>query len=169
VRLFVAVWPSPEVVDAVAAFERPAVPGLRWTTPDQWHVTLRFLGEVPAADVGAVADALPGGAAPEVVLGPVTTVLGAEVLVVPVDGLDHLAAAVREATLALVPEVGRRRFTGHLTLARAARRSRVPPELVGGPLAGAWRATRISLVRSTSGRAGARYEEVEGRDLDEGP
>ena len=29
--------------------DRPARPGLRWTTEDQWHVTLRFLGEMETA------------------------------------------------------------------------------------------------------------------------
>ncbi|MDQ1444823.1 MAG: hypothetical protein QOI20_1287, partial [Acidimicrobiaceae bacterium] len=43
-RLFVAVWPRPEVVDALARLPRPDVPGLRWTGPDHWHVTLVFLG-----------------------------------------------------------------------------------------------------------------------------
>ena len=30
-RLFVAVWPPDDVLDAVAALERPAQDGLRWT------------------------------------------------------------------------------------------------------------------------------------------
>ena len=43
-RLFIAVWPPPDVVEQVAALPRPPVAGLRWTEPEQWHVTLRFLG-----------------------------------------------------------------------------------------------------------------------------
>ena len=50
VRLFVAVWPPADVVTRVAALPRPDVAGLRWTAPDHWHVTLRFLGSVPAAE-----------------------------------------------------------------------------------------------------------------------
>ena len=54
-RLFVAVWPTPAVVEELGALPRPAAPGLRWTTADQWHVTLRFLGD---ADPGEAADAV---------------------------------------------------------------------------------------------------------------
>ena len=45
-RLFVAVWPPVDVVERLSELPRPAVDGVRWTTPDQWHVTIRFLGEV---------------------------------------------------------------------------------------------------------------------------
>ena len=48
-RLFVAVWPPDEVLDLIAALPRPEVEGLRWTTRDQWHVTLRFFGSVELA------------------------------------------------------------------------------------------------------------------------
>ncbi len=50
-RLFVAVWPSAAVVDELRGLERPARPGVRWTTADQWHVTLRFLGEMEDPDL----------------------------------------------------------------------------------------------------------------------
>jgi 2'-5' RNA ligase len=68
VRLFVAVWPNEEVTARIAALDRPEVRGLRWTTPDQWHVTLRFLGQVEdpepvvAALAGAAARSVPGTA-----------------------------------------------------------------------------------------------------------
>lgn len=48
-RLFVAVWPPPGAVDELGRAlvdVRAAVPQLRWTIPEQWHVTLAFLGEV---------------------------------------------------------------------------------------------------------------------------
>jgi 2'-5' RNA ligase len=158
VRLFVAVWPSPEVVEAVRAFPRPEVPGLRWTTEDQWHVTLRFLGDVAADLVDPLVAALPAGGV-DVVLGPATARLGRSILVAPVAGLDDVAAAVLRATAPLVPVVEDRPFRGHLTLARA-RRAPVPRSLVGLPLAGRWRAARVTLVRSTTAPSGARYEVV---------
>ena len=40
-RLFVAVWPDASVREAVAAFERPDLPGGRWTTSDQVSGTTR--------------------------------------------------------------------------------------------------------------------------------
>lgn len=48
-RLFVAVVPAGEVVDAIdvaVAPIRAARPQLRWVDRDRWHVTLAFLGNV---------------------------------------------------------------------------------------------------------------------------
>ena len=55
-RLFVAAWPPADVVEALRGLDRPVVTGMRWTTADQWHVTLRFLGDVddPAPVVAAL-------------------------------------------------------------------------------------------------------------------
>jgi 2'-5' RNA ligase len=61
-----------------------------------------------------------------------------------------------------------RPFRGHLTLARARGRAAVPSSLVGVALGGGWTAGRVSLVRSQTHPAGARYDEVAGRALDEG-
>ena len=166
-RLFVAVWPTDEVVALLRSLERPD--GVRWTSPEQWHVTLRFLGDVPASSVPALADALPAGPAGTAVVGPATARLGPSVLVVPVAGLDDLAAEVRRRTLPLVPASERRGFRGHLTLARARRGSKVPPALAGTPFSATWPVRRLSLVRSELTAAGARYEEVAGVDLAEGP
>src|SRR5690606_42044360 len=50
-RLFVAVTPPPEAVaelSSATAAARAAHPRLRWTRPDQWHLTLAFLGTVGA-------------------------------------------------------------------------------------------------------------------------
>ncbi len=49
VRLFVALTPPDAVVGelrASTAALRELAPDLRWTRPEQWHVTLAFLGEV---------------------------------------------------------------------------------------------------------------------------
>ena len=46
-RLFVAVTPPPEALDelrSATADMRSARSELRWTRPDQWHLTLAFLG-----------------------------------------------------------------------------------------------------------------------------
>ena len=67
VRLFVAVSAPESVIGVLLGVDRPEVAGLRWTTEPQWHVTLRFLGEVdepgPVAEaLGAVPDRLPAHA-----------------------------------------------------------------------------------------------------------
>jgi RNA 2',3'-cyclic 3'-phosphodiesterase len=162
VRLFVAVWPPPEVVGAIAALSRPEVPGVRWTTPDQWHVTLRFLGEVE--DPAVVRDRL-RGVTPDGVearMGPSSRRLGQAVLCVPVTGLDELAVTVtsRTADVGLPPED--RPFFGHLTLARLQRGAhpaalrRVPRTAVSE----SWNVTEVTVVRSHLGGEGSRYEVV---------
>ncbi len=49
VQLFVGTWPPPAVQRALAAYPRPATPGLRWSTSAQWLVKLRPLGHVDVA------------------------------------------------------------------------------------------------------------------------
>ena len=154
-RLFVAVWPPPEVVAALEALPHPDHGDVRWTTPDQWHVTLRFLGSVPDDAVGHVVSSLEAVShdAVDVTVGPATKRLGAGVLMLPVSGLDSLAAAL--------PFPEDRPFTGHLTLARARdRRTRMSPALSGVPFSASWRATSFALVRSQTKPTGAVYDDV---------
>ena len=157
-RLFVAVWPSDEVGATLAGLPRPGVPGLRWTRHDQWHVTLRFLGE---SDQEAAAAALADLAAQPAVaeLGPVTRLLGQRIVVVPVDGLDELARTVVAATVGLGGPPEDWPFTGHLTLARA--KGPVPPGTVGTPITGRFPVGEVCLVRSGTLPEGAAYETLE--------
>jgi 2'-5' RNA ligase len=153
-RLFVAVWPPESVVAALAGLwsPRPDVAGLRWTSPEQWHVTLRFLGQVPDVDVvrsSFAGLAVPGGVA---ALGPATDRFGPSILHVPVAGLDELAAAVSSLPS---PEADRP-FRGHITLARGQRTDFRP--LVGVPVAASWPVGEVTLVASHLGRGPARYE-----------
>ena len=99
-RCFVAVWPSAEVVGALAGLARPSVERLRWSSQDQWHVTLRFFGELSPAQVDHVCGALVEVARslPSEVLahgGPVTRPLGPGLIVWPVEGLRPLARRSR--------------------------------------------------------------------------
>ena len=47
-RMFVALVPPADAMAELAAAVEAlqATPGLRWTRPEQWHVTLAFLAEV---------------------------------------------------------------------------------------------------------------------------
>jgi 2'-5' RNA ligase len=151
-RLFVAVRPPPEVIDAIAALPRPERHGIRWSRPDQWHVTLRFLGDVddpaPVAEGLRVRLASEGPA--QVTLGPATAKLGRGVLMIPVHGLDDLAATVVEATRNAVPvPEDAFAFRGHLTLARCPRS--VPSWAIGTPIDAAWTADEVELVSSRLG------------------
>jgi 2'-5' RNA ligase len=154
-RRFVAVWPPEEVLDAVEALHRPVDLGGRWTRRDQWHVTLRFLGDVPLAEV---VHALAGvGDGPvEARLGPGVARLGRGVIQVPVDGLDGLADDVvaRTASLGRPPED--RPFVGHLTLARLA--GKPPPGVLRQPIEATWTVAEVAVVASHLGGNAARYE-----------
>ena len=154
-RLFVAAWPSVEVADALTGLPRPEAPGLRWTRPDQWHVTLRFLGEADPDEATAALDEL--AATPAVAeLGPATRLLGKRVVVAAVAGLDDLAASVVAATAGVGEPPEERAFTGHLTLARS--KGPVPPGAVGTPVAGSFPVDEVCLVRSRTLPEGAAYE-----------
>ncbi len=165
-RLFVAVWPPAELVAQLETLPRPPVAGLRWTTRDQWHVTLRFLGDVDGAAAGAVAGAVASVAvawpAPVAArAGPATGRFGHRILYVPVDGLGPLAHAVAAATAGFGQPPDERPFAGHLTLARARDRARVDLRpLQGTALAAGWPVDELTLVESRLSPAGARYSVV---------
>ena len=163
-RLFVAVWPPPEVVDLLAGLDRPAIDGVRWTTRDQWHVTLRFLGSVESADPAIAALATLEGAS-----GAVASIdgrpirLGREVLALSVEGLADLAALVGDAFAGIGRPPEHRPFRGHLTLARG-RGVRTLSTSRRFQRA-SFRVRTVSLVESHLGPAGARYESVASVEL----
>jgi RNA 2',3'-cyclic 3'-phosphodiesterase len=160
-RLFVAVWPPDDVLDLLAGVERPAIDGLRWTTSDQWHVTLRFLGDTgvePVAAALAGVDAAPVRAE----LGPAVDRFDNRILHVPVHGLEPLAAAIVAATGALGRRPDDRPFRGHVTLARVGKAGRVDlRRLAGVPLHAVFDADCFCLVQSRLSGAGSQYEVLE--------
>jgi 2'-5' RNA ligase len=162
-RLFVAVWPPPSLVGQLRALERPDRPGLRWTTQDQWHVTLRFLGGVDEAGLGRLRAALDDVTATvdplDARAGPRPQSLGRGVWVWPVEGLEPLAGRLAGATKDVGQPPPDRPFRGHITLARARR----PAALAGleqwaGGLTEQWRVTEITVVQSDLRPDGARYD-----------
>ena len=156
-RLFVAVWPPEEVVAELISLRRKDQSGVRFVRPENWHVTLRFLGEADADEVGdALDDASP--APTRARLGPGVDVLSNRALVVPVHGLDDLAATVTRHT-ADIGKPPRRRFTGHLTIARLKRDAAMPPAL-GSLVQAEFDVDEIALVRSTLSPDGPRYDTV---------
>jgi 2'-5' RNA ligase len=148
------------VVAVLAAFDRPALTGVRWSTPEQWLVKLRPLGHVDDQVVPSLVEVLQAeldGAPPvRCVLGPATRRLGGQWLGAPVAGLDELAAVVFEATGELVPVTHPQPFQADLVLARG----RVPKELAGRPVAASWTARAVALVADRSSPGAARYEDL---------
>ena len=157
-RLFVAVVPPDDVLEAVAALPRPQEPGVRWTRPDTWHVTLRFLGD--RVDEATASRALAGlRAAPAVAeVGPQVSRLGRNVVCLPVRGLDALAAAVADATVDVGDPPDPRPFAGHLTLARL--RHRAACGLAGARFDVRFDVREVELVRSVLGAGGPTYETI---------
>jgi 2'-5' RNA ligase len=163
-RLFVAVRPPAEVLDAVEALARPEQhdePGVRWVPREQWHVTVRFFGEADenqaAAALDEVGDRRPVGPI-EATLGPQVSRLGRSVICLPAMGLEALATIVADATASVGEPPDPRPFHGHLTLGRM--RHRGACRLTGQPLQARFPISEIELVRSTLGPAGARHEVI---------
>ncbi len=157
-RLFIAVWPSDDVVERLRELPRKDGPGVRWVPPDNWHTTLRFLGE---ADPDDVASRLDGADLPPATAryGPGIDVMFDKVVVVPVHGLDRLAEVIAGVTRDAGSQPPARRFRGHLTVARLERRGWIPP-VIGAPLAATHDVAEIVLVASTLQPEGAVYEMV---------
>lgn len=161
-RLFIAAWPPAPVLDAMAGqLPMPPRPGVRWVPPENWHVTLRFLGEADVAHAVAALDRLEAGPA-EAVVGPAVTLLGRSIACLPVAGLDDLAGAVRRATADVGQPPDPRGFDGHLTLARRRGRARLP---TGARFQARFEVSEVTLVGSDTLPTGAEYRVLHRRPL----
>ena len=154
-RLFVAASPSSEVCELLAALPRPVIAGVRYTAREQWHVTLRFLGDASLRGSVTAFERVSFAAA-DAVVGPAVTRLGKSVVIAPVHGLDEIAVAVSVAMEGVGDPPDHEGYTGHLTLARL--KSRVRPAMLGAPIEARFAVREIHLVRSHLSAQGARYE-----------
>lgn len=155
-RLFVAVWPSDEVVEDLRALPRKDRRGVRWVKPENWHVTLRFFGD---ANPDVVAEHLDRVSFDPTVLrfGPGIDVLQERAIVLPTHGLDELASTVAKATSNIGTEPPRKRFYGHLTLARIKQPPSIP-DVIGARFSAVQQVTEIALVVSKLRPEGAVYD-----------
>jgi 2'-5' RNA ligase len=124
IRLFVALALPDAVLDSLFALEY-GVPGARWATREQLHLTLRFIGEVDGRDAAAIDDALAAITAPRFTMtlkgvdefggkNPRALWAGVE----PNEALIHLQRKIETALQRIGLEVETRKFTPHVTLAR---------------------------------------------------
>ncbi|WP_331766466.1 RNA 2',3'-cyclic phosphodiesterase [Embleya sp. NBC_00896] len=176
VRLFVALAPPDDAKDELHRALRPvyaAHPLLRWNRIEDWHITLAFLGEVPADVVPELRTRLADVAAsgrPIALELRGTGRFDERVLWSGVHGeledLHALAEATRGAVLECGIALEDRPLRPHLTLARARRGN---PDGIGAAareLAGftgrRWQAERLHLVGSNVGRGPGpiRYRDV---------
>jgi RNA 2',3'-cyclic 3'-phosphodiesterase len=157
-RLFIAVWPPEDVVAELTSLHRKDQRGVRFIRPENWHITLRFLGE---SNPDEVTDALNRAtlAPARARIGPAVDIIADRALVVPVHGLDSLARTVEVHTSQIGKPPGKR-FLGHLTVARV--KSHVPmPRALGSLVSAEFDVDEIALVQSRLDPAGARYDTIE--------
>ena len=124
-RLFAAL-DLPHSLRERLAWMSGGLPGARWVAPENYHVTLRFIGEVPGWQAGDLDTALAAIRAPGFALtlaGIGTQDRGGRVVSVHVQvercpALDHLQSKIETALQRAGLERERRRFAPHVTLAR---------------------------------------------------
>jgi len=158
-RLFLALWPDQAVRSRIAEHASQWLwnAGCVRYAPQDWHLTLHFIGAVPAERVSAIAAAVALPCTPfELVLDqPMIwprglAVLGATTLPAPLQVLhERLGEALRTLNLT----VDARRYRPHLTLARHA--DAALPPAAAAPLR--WQVHAYALALST-GRADQRYQ-----------
>ncbi len=187
-RLFVAIDIDSSIRAAIAQFTegvRGFAPDVRWVSAQSLHVTLKFIGEWPPARLDELKTALSsvGGKPCSIAFagaGFFPTVKSARVFWIGIEAgpeLAALAAAIDSATSQLGIEPERRKFTPHLTLARAGsgrpqrmRGDRTNPafrrlqeKLAGmpAPAFGTMTAKEFFLFESRLSPKGAQYTKLE--------
>ena len=164
-RLFFALWPDAPALARLARLSRDVAEERHGRPPAEanLHVTMAFVGPVAQSRVPAIAQA---GAAASAAVPAFTLTLDR------VGGTAHgiawlapsdapaelqalheaLARALAAAGITLEP----RPFRPHVTLARRCARS--PRRMPATPVQ--WRVDAMSLVASTTGPAGSRYDDL---------
>ncbi|HSI27558.1 MAG TPA: RNA 2',3'-cyclic phosphodiesterase [Aeromicrobium sp.] len=166
-RMFVATYPPPEAIDHLEAFLDPRreAADFRWTLPEQWHLTLAFLSDVPeraqdelierleraAAKRGAMTASITGGGAfpaPDR-----AKVLWAGLEVDEPDALQALASGCRAAAAKAGCPPSGERFRPHLTIGRPGRPTPASKwvRLLDSYRGPAWTLDEVTLVASHLG------------------
>lgn len=162
-RLFFALWPSDALRAQLAASCREIVEhghGRR-IPPQNFHITLAFLGSVAAAQVPAVIDSAAeiDGAPLQLSIERLEVWRSAGILCLttaPAPSLTDLVGRLRIKLLARQVEPDQQEFRPHVTLARDWRDSTVEGSV--GPFG--WRADDFVLIESAATREGSSYRIV---------
>ncbi len=179
-RLFIAIpIPEPvrdEIIRVQQGMQLLAPQGaVRWTKPDQFHLTLRFLGDVPVDGLEKLKESVnavcrsarpmplraggvgffPNPHSPRVVWVGIDDKGG-----LLIDLQKRIEAAVRP----FAAEPGTEHFAGHATLGRLknlkppdARKLAAHAQTVNDQMFGEWTAQEIEIIRSELSQAGARH------------
>jgi len=187
-RLFIAIAIPDGVKEQVKSMQDQLRQSLnrgavRWTKPDQFHLTLRFLGGIEAGSVEPLIHSLrtvcqsaqslqlrargvgffPNVSAPRVIWVGVRD--SSERLVL-------LQQAVQQATLRFTSEKPEERFSGHITLGRVKHLSRQETDALARTAErfseksfGEWTATEIDVLRSLHSPRGAEHRVLANAEL----
>ena len=177
-RLFVALPVPEDVTEALIALQS-GVPDARWQSPENFHVTLCFAGEVQGGTMRDFEEELSDIAGPRFAL----SVAGVEqfssgkqprALVATIersDRLDWLQQKVSTVARNCGIEVERRKYRPHVTLARFPSGAETGHHIAqfmashGTFRAGPWIADQFALYSSRTGRGGSVYTEEAVYDL----
>jgi 2'-5' RNA ligase len=183
-RAFIAFKLPADVIDSLRVLQsglKKRGLNLRWVHPKNIHLTLKFLGDVPADDLQEVKQVIEEVARRQVVfsleakgLGVLPTVKKARVLLSGIYGdvikLNSLHATLDQTLAAIGFEPEKRSFRGHLTLGRF--KGRVDGKGLAAMISefGSYASPpfapeRLILFQSDLKPSGAVYTELAGEDL----
>jgi RNA 2',3'-cyclic 3'-phosphodiesterase len=155
-RLFFALWPDADVTRQLTQVARQlTLEGRsRWVNPKNYHLTLAFVGEVPATKLAVLQQigrslraAQFAFTCDSIEFWRESKVVVAAARAAP-PGLLDLARRLNDA-IGLPPE----RLRAHVTLARKVTQAPAQPAML--PVV--WRATTFSLIRSDTGGVESAY------------
>lgn len=187
-RLFIAVNLSSDVRDLIArAIESFPVdrPPWRWVRPENWHVTIKFLGNVEERNIEAISNSLEVVSARHTAFqlalrdfGGFPNLRRPRVLFYHIDtGAESLRRLAADVDRALLDAAGIKKeekaFRAHVTVARV--KSRLAPPVIDklGLAPSLEHAVQqvdsVDLMKSELHRDGARYERLKGFALPPAP
>lgn len=181
-RVFIAIEIPPKIQQAIHQATSPLCAELRasvrWTAPENIHLTLKFLGDIAPAQVDALtamlhsqADAVPAFEIHAGDLGAFPDVKRARILWIGIRApaeLDALFRGIDAACIRLGFEAEKRRLSPHLTIARvrqdasAADAQKIRRSLEAATIdsLGAVRVDSVHLFKSDLKRDGAVYTKL---------
>ena len=165
-RLFIALWPGDPLRQALRDWREPHPGGVgaRPVAPEQLHLTLHFLGNVPRQQVPELRSVLRVPFRPFELRFSHCELWPGGLLVVSPDAvpeaLADLHAALREALRGLGLRTEARAFRPHITLARRHAGPLPPPAAAAAAAALRWEVRGYALVESRA-REGGGYAVLE--------
>jgi RNA 2',3'-cyclic 3'-phosphodiesterase len=180
IRLFVAIPVPAGIRNEMSRVQQVLQPlalrgGVRWTKPEQFHLTLRFLGDVSSNCLAALRESVRAvcSGAPRLHLraqgvGFFPNTRSPRVIWIGItDGENRLAdfqRKIEDAILSFSAGRGGERFAGHVTLGRFCRAKyrdinvlKATAETIKDSKFGDWTVEEIEIIRSELLATGSRY------------